>query len=782
MVAKNSQFLFRICRYFGIVALFSGLVNLYLVQKISNKRSLPRGNKESKWFDLFSCSKSEFGEDMFAVFHFFGSQKSGTFIELGALDGVTSSNTYLFETCLNWTGVLIEPSKENFELLKKNRPNQKLLNTVICDDVRTVEFIESSAVGGIVEYMTPSFIEEWHSFLSNKELLLEGMTVKNNTCTMWGPFEASFSGGCATDCAPFDTLESAAATCFSTPACAAITAIPNNAGLYYEMRSSHKLSRSESREISYMKGPCTLTCVPLHKALSTGSRHKNAEKIHFDFLSIDVAGAELEVLKTISFRTTSFSVISIETDVTTKEKNMRIRSFLSEHDYVYYGGDGFGNDWFHHLQFFPSKSNFGLKPFEPFASPKSIHQITSCREYLAFSNMSFLSPGYVFVESVFQFRSDLVFLQNSSQNAVVDLSRWASIPAGSANRKLHTPRRILESVNPKIIDGYDEFCSTFMSFKERLEVQGAIFIADFTGFGMISHYYHLLEHLLGIWTTKSHFVPAEEPQWIVLPHTKWIELSQVHKDLLEAVFPQAQVVDTHQFQMVSRKFAVHFLWAVASDRSAADHGSVNQMLTGILPRLKLCSSALVSRITASLQLSARRERLPFTLTYVSRRGIINRRLDDEVEQQLLSEIREGCREVIVNDVLFNDQTFAQQVQVARSSHLMLGVHGNGLSNALWMVSPGALLELFPPSARILAYQQFAEARGLWYVGFVGPEGAEFPDGSCGNSAEEYARLCRWVLSQTGQINTIIGELPRKAVVQRVRDLARRVAAALGAGR
>ena len=321
-----------------------------------------------------------------------------------------------------------------------------------------------------------------------------------------------------------------------------------------------------------------------------------------------------------------------------------------------------------------------------------------------------------------------------------------------------------------------------MSFKERLEVQGAIFIADFTGFGMISHYYHLLEHLLGIWTTKSHFVPAEEPQWIVLPHTKWIELSQVHKDLLEAVFPQAQVVDTHQFQMVSRKFAVHFLWAVASDRSAADHGSVNQMLTGILPRLKLCSSALVSRITASLQLSARRERLPFTLTYVSRRGSSNRRLDEEVEQQLLSEIREGCREVIVNDVLFNDQTFAQQVQVARSSHLMLGVHGNGLSNALWMVSPGALLELFPPSARILAYQQFAEARGLWYVGFVGPEGAEFPDGSCGNSAEEYARLCRWVLSQTGQINTIIGELPRKAVVQRVRDLARRVAAALGAGR
>ena len=110
---------------------------------------------------------------------------------------------------------------------------------------------------------------------------------------------------------------------------------------------------------------------------------------------------------------------------------------------------------------------------------------------------------------------------------------------------------------------------------------------------------------------------------------------------------------------------------------------------------------------------------------------------------------------------------------------MLGVHGNGLSNAMWMPSPGALLELLPQGARILAYQQFAEARGLWYAGFVGPGGAEFSDGSCGDSPEAYARLCGWVLKQTGEINTIMREVPVEAVVRRVRELARRVLAANG---
>lgn len=40
-----------------------------------------------------------------------------TFIEMGAFDGVSDSNTLLFERCLNWTGVLIEANPQAFKAL-----------------------------------------------------------------------------------------------------------------------------------------------------------------------------------------------------------------------------------------------------------------------------------------------------------------------------------------------------------------------------------------------------------------------------------------------------------------------------------------------------------------------------------------------------------------------------------------------------------------------------------------------------------------------------------------
>jgi len=35
--------------------------------------------------------------------------RNGTFIELGAMDGITYSNTKIFQDNFNWSGVLIEP-------------------------------------------------------------------------------------------------------------------------------------------------------------------------------------------------------------------------------------------------------------------------------------------------------------------------------------------------------------------------------------------------------------------------------------------------------------------------------------------------------------------------------------------------------------------------------------------------------------------------------------------------------------------------------------------------
>lgn len=58
----------------------------------------------------------------------FGLKYNGIYIELGAADGLTQSNTAFFDFYRNWTGILIEPSLKSYELCKKNRPNNIILN------------------------------------------------------------------------------------------------------------------------------------------------------------------------------------------------------------------------------------------------------------------------------------------------------------------------------------------------------------------------------------------------------------------------------------------------------------------------------------------------------------------------------------------------------------------------------------------------------------------------------------------------------------------------------
>lgn len=54
--------------------------------------------------------------------------KIGTYIELGAFDGMRESNTHFFDSCLGWEGVLIEGNPRKYDMLLKNRPNAHRLS------------------------------------------------------------------------------------------------------------------------------------------------------------------------------------------------------------------------------------------------------------------------------------------------------------------------------------------------------------------------------------------------------------------------------------------------------------------------------------------------------------------------------------------------------------------------------------------------------------------------------------------------------------------------------
>ena len=84
---------------------------------------------------------SQAGQDKIIKEIFFKNKKKGYFIEIGAFDGVQGSNCYHFEKFLDWDGIAFEPSRIQFEKLKKNR-KCKLLNEAVSHEIKDVEFIE----------------------------------------------------------------------------------------------------------------------------------------------------------------------------------------------------------------------------------------------------------------------------------------------------------------------------------------------------------------------------------------------------------------------------------------------------------------------------------------------------------------------------------------------------------------------------------------------------------------------------------------------------------------
>lgn len=70
-------------------------------------------------------------------------QVNGFFVDIGAHDGISLSNSYFFEKERGWHGICVEPIPEVFEKLKKNR-NCKLINGAISETSEKTTFIKVS--------------------------------------------------------------------------------------------------------------------------------------------------------------------------------------------------------------------------------------------------------------------------------------------------------------------------------------------------------------------------------------------------------------------------------------------------------------------------------------------------------------------------------------------------------------------------------------------------------------------------------------------------------------
>ena len=90
--------------------------------------------------------KSSHGQDKWLNDHIFKGRSRGFFVEAGAWDGITASNTYFFEKELGWEGLLIEPEHEGYAKIPKYR-SCGLSNALLWESKDKIDYISYSSKG-----------------------------------------------------------------------------------------------------------------------------------------------------------------------------------------------------------------------------------------------------------------------------------------------------------------------------------------------------------------------------------------------------------------------------------------------------------------------------------------------------------------------------------------------------------------------------------------------------------------------------------------------------------
>lgn len=96
-------------------------------------------------------SLSQLGQDLWAL-EMSGFKRGGYFVEFGATDGVSLSNTYLLEKEYGWTGLLAEPNPAFLEKLRANRRSTVSDACIAAATGREVEFVFADEFGGIADF------------------------------------------------------------------------------------------------------------------------------------------------------------------------------------------------------------------------------------------------------------------------------------------------------------------------------------------------------------------------------------------------------------------------------------------------------------------------------------------------------------------------------------------------------------------------------------------------------------------------------------------------------
>lgn len=134
---------------------------------------------DARQFNMKEHTKSQCGQDLWVLEKI--NKQHGYFIEAGALDGIYLSNTYMFETQFNWSGICCEPDEDNFRKLVTNRRCNTNNNVLYNSTGEEIVFYQCYTLGGtkddFEQEVNPTAQWRVEKRLEGKQIIRETITL-----------------------------------------------------------------------------------------------------------------------------------------------------------------------------------------------------------------------------------------------------------------------------------------------------------------------------------------------------------------------------------------------------------------------------------------------------------------------------------------------------------------------------------------------------------------------------------------------------------------------------
>ncbi len=135
---------------------------------------------------------SQYGQDKYIFETYFSNYEDGTYVDIGAHDGVKLSNTLFFEQN-GWSGYCFEPIPNVYDQLKTNRPRAKVFNCAIGHENKEVEFLwvngEAEMLSSVLDYCNHDHLYRINTEAHENKDKLIGMPVHMFTLDNFVPID-----------------------------------------------------------------------------------------------------------------------------------------------------------------------------------------------------------------------------------------------------------------------------------------------------------------------------------------------------------------------------------------------------------------------------------------------------------------------------------------------------------------------------------------------------------------------------------------------------------------